>query len=141
MSRIHNLHDQIGALDDSPQLPPDLEIALEGCHEQVVVLLQLGEAPPPLQQRRPLLLIQFLWSRVGVPLWPTRNSQSLPILLVLLRDVALLYGGQQVRVLLIAVYDLDVVHFLRGEVGASQFCGGEEVVEGALLGDGAHLDP
>ena len=61
--------------------------------------------------------------------------------LVLVQHDALLVRGEEVRVPLVRVDDLDVVELLRREVGAGQLRRGQELVEGALLRDGAHLDP
>ncbi|KAH9830066.1 hypothetical protein Tdes44962_MAKER09090 [Teratosphaeria destructans] len=139
--RIDNLHDQITPLDDPPQLPPDLQIPLERRQQQIVDLLQLGQTAPPLQHAGPLPLIQLARRRALVPAGAAGHGQPLPLGVLLPDDAALLVGGQQVGVALVGVDDLDVVHLLGGEVGAGQLGGAEELVEGGLLGDGAHLDP
>ena len=47
---IDNLHDQVGSFDDTPQLPPHLQVALEGSHEQVVDFLELSQISPPVKE-------------------------------------------------------------------------------------------
>jgi hypothetical protein len=45
VARVDDLDDDVGALQDAPQLAPDLEVALKGGEDEALVLLQLGEAP------------------------------------------------------------------------------------------------
>jgi len=54
---------------------------------------------------------------------------------------ALLMRREKVGVPLVGVDDLDVVHLLGGEVCARQLGSGQELIQGALLRDRAHLHP
>lgn len=137
---VDNLNNHVGALDDSPQLPPHLEISLKGSHQEILGLLHLGQSPAPLQEALALCPVQLLGRCVGVPLRPPRH-RKLGLVLALLPQHRLFLGRrEEVGVPLVCVDDLDVVHLLGCEVGPGELGRREELVQCALLGDGAHLD-
>ena len=138
---VDNLNNNIGPLDDSPQLPPHLEISFKRSHQQILRLLHLGEPPAPLQEALALCLVQRLGRGGRVPLWPPRYRELGLVLALLPQHGLFLSRREEIGVPLVCVDDLDVVHLLGREIGAGELGGCEELVQCALLGDGAHLDP
>jgi hypothetical protein len=58
--RHNHLNDEIAALDDTPELAPELQVLLVGRDEGVPLLLQNGQLASPLQKGVVLCILQFL---------------------------------------------------------------------------------
>ena len=122
-------------------MPPHLQVSLEGRHQQILGLLKLCQSSAPLEEAFTLQLVELFAGSCGIPFRPPGYRKTVLVLLLLSKHGLLLLGGEEVRVALIGMDNLDVVHLLGGEVGSGQLGSGQELVESALLGDGAHLDP
>ncbi len=58
--RHNHLNDEIAALDDAPELAPELQVLLVGCDEGVPLLLQNGQLAAPLKKGVVLRILQLL---------------------------------------------------------------------------------
>ncbi|KAJ6264051.1 hypothetical protein Dda_0191 [Drechslerella dactyloides] len=137
---VDNLDDEVGALDDTPELAPDLEVALEGGEQEIVVLGEFGEGAAPVEEGVLLGALELGGGRGLVPGRAAGHGQLAGVIAVAAELGLLLVRGEEIGIELVAVDDLDV-HLLGGEVGVGELGRGEELVEGLLLRDAAHLDP
>ena len=58
--RHNHLNDEIAALDDAPELAPELQVLLVGRDEGVPLLLQNGQLASPLKKGVVLRILQLL---------------------------------------------------------------------------------
>ena len=76
--RAVHLHDDVGALQHAPELPPDLQVLLKGGQHQALVPLKRRQFAPPGEKRGPLGLVQLVGRRARVPgraAWDAKPAQ------------------------------------------------------------------
>ena len=70
------LKKKIRFLNDTPELPPDVHVLLEGSdREGDVVLLHGRDVRPPLEEGLVLLRLYLVAGHSFLPLWPPRDCQ------------------------------------------------------------------
>ena len=76
VSRIDDLHEHIRLLDDTPKLPPDVDILLKWRDSQsYIVLLHGSDVTAPLKERHVLLLVDLVSCLALGPMWSARDGQ------------------------------------------------------------------
>lgn len=70
-----HLDNNVGALNNAPELAPDLQVLLKGRQHQPLRLLDRRQRAPPRQERCPLLRVDLLRALLLAPWRPPWNLQ------------------------------------------------------------------
>ena len=129
VARVDDLHDELRALEHAPQLPPHLQVLLEGREERALLLLDLGHLRPPRHEGGALVPVELDRRLLRLPGRPARD-----------RDVDRRLGlalGVQHGVDLLA--EDDHLASLGREVGAGQDGTAHQLLQVVALRDRAQL--
>lgn len=81
---VDDLHDEVTALHDAPELTPDFQVALERRQDEVLRVRQLRQRTTPVQERVGFETCELSGRSGGVPAWSEGSDGSVSLCRVLL---------------------------------------------------------